>query len=272
MSSKTRWILLIPMVALLGCGSSQQAPPSVGSYLNLNGNWQFQIERLPGAALFSTPIEDLSGSLTSSGSTVTAVLHALPLEVPNCVAATSDISASGTLDTSGNLTLTFPIAGGVGSLSANFTENNTRPILSGTYQVVGGTCAQSATTVTFFQLANVTGTYSGAAQLFQVPIGSGPTSTVTAVLVQSDTPNADGQYPLTGTITMTGACTATLTFNQGIVSGDQLQSYPGSFNPVPPNSFTSSTTAFSNQVLLGGILDQLTGCPGSYIVHVLNRQ
>lgn len=258
-----RFTLLISLATLVGCGVSSTPPTTSSPYLNLTGNWQFQIQvvqGVPGGG-FSTPVEDFSGSLSSSAGSVTGILHARPLALPNCVAETADLPVNGSLDTAGNLTITFPIAGGVGTISFNATPPLRSPFLSGTYQAIGGTCAQASGSLTAFEVMNVTGTYIGTAtQIYPIPSGSAPTSNVTAILIQSDVPNGDGQYPLSGTITSTGACNSTLTFNQGLVYGDTIQSYPGPMFPMPTGSFTGFALPSSNHAVFSGNLYQFTGC------------
>jgi hypothetical protein len=47
----------------------------------------------------------------------------------------------------------------------------------------------------------------------------GTTTNVTVTLVQATAPNADGQFPLSGTITATGACSGTFPVTNEVVSG-----------------------------------------------------
>jgi hypothetical protein len=177
------------------------------------------------------------------------------------VAETTDLPVNGTLDAAGNLTITFPIAGGLGTISFNATPPLRSPLLSGTYQAEGGTCAQASGSLNAFRVQNVTGTYVGiATQMIPIPSGPAPTSNVTAVLVQSATPNSDGQFALSGTITSTGACNSTLTFNQGLVYGDTIQSYPAPMFPMPTGSFTCFVLPNSNQAVFSGNLYQFVGC------------
>lgn len=265
MGPKLSLALILPFATFLGCGTGTTPASSTPSYINVTGNWTV------GIATEAVPVPvvgSISGSLTSSGSSVTGVLRAYPLTFPNCVAETTDLPASGTLDTQGNLTLTFPIAGGTGSLSGNFTETTDRPILSGTYQVTGGLCAQSAIAVSFYQLLNLTGTFSGT-----VNTGTGmPNSTVTAVLVQSATPDSDGIYSLSGTITSVGPCTWTLTFAQGQVFGDEAQSFPFPPDPVPYDSFVAELPAYNAQFIPIAGLFQPTGCAAGAYWGNLTRQ
>jgi hypothetical protein len=122
--------------------------------------------------------------------------------------------------------------------------------------------------MTVYEALNVTGTYSGT-----VSAGTGtPTSTVTAVLVQSAAPNSDGEYTLSGTVTSVGACNSTLTFNQGLVFGNEAQSFPYPQDPVPNDGFVAVIPAYDTEFFPIAIFIQPTGCgPGQY-EGTLNRQ
>ena len=116
---------------------------------------------------------------------------------------------TGTLDANNNLTLTAPITAGSSTGTATITAtlgSNPQTLADASIQIVGGgSCAMPATPSTIAQFAPVTGTYTGT---FNVPnTGNVPVAgtniTVTAVLTQSTTANASGQYPITGTVNVT---------------------------------------------------------------------
>ena len=218
----------------LGCGNSPAPAPK---YIDVTGNWQFtlKITAPTPPALPSNPILVLSGSLSSSGSAVSGTLRAQSLSISPCVGRTANLAFTGTLDTAANLTLTAPISGGVATLSLNVGPS-LLPIRSGTYQVVGGPCAQTSIAIFAYQVPNITATFTGTlTEVLPPPTGTAPTVDVTAALVQAATPNSDGQYPLSGTVAFTGACTSTLAFSQGVIYGSELQSYP-SDQLLPPTS------------------------------------
>ncbi|HEY0794569.1 MAG TPA: hypothetical protein VGD64_02200, partial [Acidisarcina sp.] len=182
---------------------------------------------------------------------------------PPCVLPTTDLTATGKVDTAGNVTLTVPLAGGVATMAFN-AVSTLGPLDTGTYQVVGGACAQASVGLSAINVPNVTGTYKGTlTQILPVPSGTAPTDSVTAVLVQASTPNSDGQFPLSGTITATGACPATLTITQGVVAGIQVQSYPSPPLLFPVGaSFTGVTSPSVLSRSITGTLLQPSGCPG----------
>jgi hypothetical protein len=264
--------------ALTACSSTPTTPstpptPPTPSYVDVTGNWHFSLASPPTSF---KPVSSLSGSLSSSGSVVTGILHANPFAFPFCVEAATDLAVTGTLDTSGNLTLNFPIAGGTGTIVTPMYSLGAYS-LGATYQVAGGACAQASVGLDIASnVPNISGTYSGT--MIQQPSGS-LRSTVTVVLNQSTTPNSDGLYPLSGTVTSTGDCNSTLTFSQGLVTGDTAQSYP-SIDPQvgspvitgagPVNSYLGAST--NPNKFLESSINQLTGCGSTSYIGQLFRQ
>lgn len=160
-----------------------------------------------------TPITIFAGALQSTGGTVTGTLHDAGGAFPYCTSISQDLHATGTLDTANNLSLTFQVGGGTATIVATLNSNLGSPA-TGTYQIVGGSCAMPTTSMTMVEYAPATGTYSGS-----FTAGPGETTALTAVLTQSTIPNADGEFPLSGTVTATGGCTSSFTFSGGIVMG-----------------------------------------------------
>jgi hypothetical protein len=216
---------LFPLILLAGSGCSVSGGPTNsspgGTYLSLTGNWGILGYNSTGLA---APILEFTGALQSTGSSVTGTLRALDINgllgTP-CVALTQDLAATGTLDTSGNLTLTVPISGGVATIKVALSSNLHSPITQGSYQIVGGACAQGATTAFIDQYASATGTYVGTL----TPLGSSSTTSATVTLTQSLTPDADGLFALSGTVVLTGACNASFSFTGGTVTGGDINSF-----------------------------------------------
>ena len=96
----------------------------------------------------------------------------------------------------------------------------------GTWQILGGPCAMPTTSMAITQFAPLTGTYSGTLTNYGTTSNS---TNITAMLTQSTTPDADGRFPLTGTITATGACTGTFPLEPETVSGNGVAPSPGGF-------------------------------------------
>jgi len=256
---------------LIGCGGSAPAPPAP-VFPNVTGNWQFLVGD-PGSGIQlppGTPIFSLSGSLssTSTSGKVTGTLTALSLAgvigVTPCISDTTDIQVSGTIDSAGNLSLTAPISGGVATLTAVVTTNPI-PFYSGTYQVVGGPCAQTAVPLASIAVPNISGTYAGT--LTQgVPQGTG-SLTVKATLVESTAPNADGKYPLSGTLTYSGDCSGTFTLTNYLVAGVNMQN-----GPFLTGEFFTGTIPVQPTMPMVAFFSEPTGCVGIAYNGNLTRQ
>lgn len=235
-----RLVLLIPLAVLVGCGVSATPPIPSGNYLNLTGDW---VALAPPSSVtplsLPTPVGDFIGALQSSGSTVTGTFRAISTAFPECVDFTQDLPVTGTIDLNNKATLTIPIAGGTATITATITTPES--YTSATWQIVGGACAMPTTAIQIAEFAPATGTYTGVLNVIDtttnLPV-PGTATNVTATLVQSTTPNADGQFPLSGTLTATGACTGTFTVTNQVVSG---------------GIFMQANLSSSNMNLVGGI-------------------
>jgi hypothetical protein len=204
---------------------------------DLSGNWSMGTTSTAAVGYTSsttTTILGFRGALQfSNGSVSGTMIPSVNYESASCYATfeslvnnndviNTPIAFTGTLDASNNLTLTAPLAGGTATITATL-GSNAQTWADASYQIVGGSCAMSATSMTIAQIAPVTGTYIGTFTQpsfsgTDVPIAGG-NITVTAVLTQSTTANADGSFPLTGTITTTGAVTGTTTITGNVGGG-----------------------------------------------------
>lgn len=208
------------------------------------------------------------GALQSSGGTVTGTFRAISTTFPQCVSFTQDLQVTGTIDANNNVTLTIPIAGGTATIAATITTPQSYS--NGTWQIAGGSCAMTSTPIQIAEFAPVTGTYTGVFNALDtttnLPV-PGTATNVTATLLQATTPNSDGQFPLSGTITATGACTGSFPITNEVVSG-------GIFMPVQPGSSTVILTGGiipTGTTLLGGIIPY--GACGSQLYYgTLTRQ
>ena len=273
MFSKLRFTMLFPLAALLGCGVNPTPPSSSPATFDLSGDWLAMAPAGPGLPLtLPTPVAEFSGALQFNGNAVTGTFRALATNYPNpCVSILQDLQVTGTLDASNNLSLTIPISGGTATIAAPL-QNAYTYFNNGTWQITGGACAMASTQITMAHIAPVTGTYSGTfnvLNLTTVTIEPGTATTITAVLAQSTTPNADGQFPLTGTITATGACSGTFPLVNEVVSG-------GSITLSPPLT-GSSTEIFDGAVeptgtyIVGAFLP-LNACGSQDFSGTLTRQ
>jgi hypothetical protein len=249
----SRVALLLSAVALacvLGCGSTAT---SATSFPNISGNWEIvgTTKSPPGLA---SPISGFFGALQSSNGAVTGTLYAVSADPSApCVSFTEDLPVTGTIDAANNLSLNTTIAGGTATIQVTLTQDLQTFNTGGTYAITGGACAMPSTPMNAIQIPPITGTYTGTLTLSQ----SSPavTANVTAQLVQSTTPTADGHFPLSGTITISGGCPSSIPVSDEYVVGPSIQG-AGDPNllgailpPVPPAtsySILATVGAFSS--------------------------
>jgi hypothetical protein len=271
MCVKFRLAFLLPLATLLACGSNPAATPPVSNYPSFSGDWRAYTTANP----TSTPINGFVGVLSASGGTVSGSLIPFPYPTSPCLSiGTTPIPVAGTISSSGNMTITLPVAGGTATLNATLTSN-LETLVSGTYQIVGGSCAMSAAPMQVAEIAPLNGTYTGTVSVldsFGLPNPSTATN-ITAALTQSTAPNAEDMYPVTGTVTATGACALSFTLSANsfvwggtLLAGDSSGSYSlaGSFDPT---GTTSPVAVFST-------LTSSSSCPyaGQYFDGTLTRQ
>ena len=244
---------------------SSTAPPAA----SLSGNWVASVDANVTAphpiAGFGGPLQFTNGSVSGI---LTATASANSIYCQQTLVANPTAAATGTLDSNNNLTLTVPVAGGTATITATL-GSNPQTLADGSFQIVGGPCAVSATPMTIAQHAPVTGTYTGT---FNLPAtGNVPTPgsniTVTAVLTQSPTFNGNVVYPITGTVTVTGACTESATLAPGTVAGNAIYSADfGSNNQLAGPQFTGLSNPSASSILNATFQDAAAGgaCSAAY--------
>jgi hypothetical protein len=223
-------------------GSTTATTSTTPITATLSGNWSTGATPSNALSFGNQPIIGFNGPLQFSNGTVTGTLSAqVNPPFTNCSQfVTGASSVTGTLSSGNILTLTTPVAGGTATITANLGANP-QTLADASFQIVGGNCATSSTPVTFAQYAPLTGTYSGTfnvASAGNIPV-SGSNTTVTAVLAQSTTANTLGDYPVTGTVKVSGACTDSISFT-GFVAGGNLYPMTG---PVFMGSFEPTASA-----------------------------
>ncbi|MGA1983865.1 MAG: hypothetical protein ABSG84_15540 [Acidobacteriaceae bacterium] len=228
MSSRIRLTLLIPLAAVLGCAlpaaNSNPLPTEPAP-----GNWL--VSRYGSGAL--PQVSGFAGALQFSSGSVSGILtpeappNVTGLVFPTCTLF-APTAVTGTIDAGNNLTLSLPIGGGTATISATI-GSNPETAVTGSFQIVGGTCAMSAVSMTIAEYAPVTGTYTGSFTNMQ----DGTASPVTAVLTQSTIANSNGVFPLTGTVTLTGECSTSFVISDSYsyVEGDVVFAMSGA--PAP---------------------------------------
>jgi len=264
-----RFTLLIPLALFIGCGVNPAPSAPGSSALNLTGDWVVLVPSIPQVPpSLPSPLSDFMGALQSSGSNITGTFRAISTTFPQCVSPTQNLPVSGTIDSTNKVILTIPIAGGTATITATITTPQS--YTSGTWQIVGGACAMPPTTIDMAEFAPATGTYTGTLNIqnptTHLPV-PGTATAVTATLVQSPTPNADGQFPLSGTMTASGACTGTFSINDEVVTG-------GLFMQVLPSTSPAALiggTLPTGSPLIGGF-SAFSACGSQFYSGTLIRQ
>jgi hypothetical protein len=266
MSSPLRFRQTRPLIPLLaafviaGCGvgtTPTQTPPDAAS---LTGNWQIQQY----SSITTPPIgPSLLGALQVQGSQVTGTFYTTPI-CSNPVT----VSYTGSYDSStGNLTLTAVQVQPIPVQVQLAIPTDPATIATGTMiapaSLPGDTFGCDLKPITGpavgVEIAPLNGTYTGTLTDSANPSFSGP---ATLVLTQSSTPNSNGAFPLTGTLTFPASSnlgTYTLT---GTVSGEGIAlSFSSPAVIGPAISLTASTNPAASQItvtnlaFLGGGID-----------------
>lgn len=202
---------VLPLALLAGCApGTVTSAPSSHVLANVSGNWFFGVSD----PVQPVTVSSFSGSLNSSGSQVTGTFHAVDSTRSPCVSSALDLPVTGTIDSSNRLTLSFPISGGTATLTT--TTGGSYPVPGSSILISGGLCAENEAAMAG-AVPSVSGTYTGVL----TPGGStgaAPT-TATLTLAEASLPGADGFFPLSGTLTLSGSCSGTVSFANGSLSG-----------------------------------------------------
>jgi hypothetical protein len=266
--------LLLSTLLGLGCGVKPTGTTTTQSPYTFSGDWG--ISAVLGITT-QPPIDGFLGTLSASDGVVTGGLVPLPNSAVVGGACTTPsltpVPVAGAVDSNGNLTITLPVAGGTATLTATISTN-VETEATGSYKIVGGTCATTSTAMQIAQYAPLNGTYTGTLTATILPRGvqSNSTTTVSAVLAQSSTPNSNGLYPVAGTVTLGGACVATFTLSNAFVLGGALEGPDTSGNYFFGGA--SDPTASTLDSFLT-IQNSSTGCPFDnqyYLSGNLTRQ
>jgi hypothetical protein len=180
MRLRLRLLLLLPLSALLACGSNS---PGVALFTTPSGDWVFNVSNaLVNAGAFT-------GSLTIQSTSVSGILSYYN---PACMSAPQALAVSGSINSSGT-TMTLTTAAFSGSVA---TLTMQLPLISasvpnyafGTAVITGGSCALASTQLTANYInyfANFSGTLTGGSI-------TGPLS----ITVPTSPANSTGQFPI----------------------------------------------------------------------------
>ena len=235
-STRTRRVAAFTTLALAGllagllsgCGSakynelntSTTTTSSANAFAGATGNWKFTTGSL-------TQLPTLAGSVTVTGSAVSATLHPL---LASCAPPTDILHLSGKVDTNGLLTITsadWPD----GQLSISGTLSSDRHSLANpSITVTNGVCdtpaphtsnlaARVTSSASAQQYQAVTGNYAGS-----FVDSDGASIAVSATLSQPTAPDANGVYHLTGYATFPdNPCLTAPVITDSTVTGDSIQ-------------------------------------------------
>ena len=208
-------LFALPISAWFLCGCSTSPSPAGVTYSTrvLTGNWTFGPTDPPAGI---PPFGELTGALSGSGANVTGTFRTV-----GCVSSTQDIHFTGSQTASGMLTLTSTdLVNNVMVITVNLGDPVAivAPSWLGGMTVSGsGPCAYADIAMRVNQYPPLTGTFAGT-----VTGSAGATVTYTASFTQAAA-NADGQFPESGTITVsTGSCSTTYPIS-GLVAGTALR-------------------------------------------------
>ncbi len=268
-SLKAPLFFVLSLTLLAGCGAgtpSSPAPPA--AIPALSEDWSL-LGIATSPANLPTPVPLLTGTLTSSGATVTGTLRAYAGFPPGpdpsvpCVAPLTPLLVSGTVDAAGNLNLTIPIANGIATITGLLAADH-HTSATGSLTITGGACAMAATPMHITNFANATGTYTGTLDEYTVNstgitvIVPNTATPITVTLTEATTPNALGAFPVTGSVITTGACPAQFTITPGTtISGGVFfnTSLPDPSANPPFNDLAGAFKPDASSLFVGSFLD-----------------
>jgi hypothetical protein len=264
MNTGLRSLLLLPLVALVACGSSA---PSTSGTAPVSGDYVLSV-----TSGNSGPTS-FTGGLNISGSTVTGAFL-----FSNAASACNGtvLPVTGAIGSNNLLTLTSSVfAGNTATITIQFplTQNTTYTYdAAGTVQIVAGSsgtnCAFSLANIAAVYLAPYTGTWTGTITNTNSTV-SGTATLVVAEPITTGTTfnlNASGQFPATGTLSFSSTtCSISSIPLTGTVNGYTLslnQTVTGSQNPIVPSATETTNPVTFNVLIPSG---STSTCPaGAY--------
>jgi hypothetical protein len=259
MGSRLSLALLLPLAALFGCGGATSSPPpsntSTQPTYDFNGSWTAVSEIYPAEFPFSVLNANLQATNGSVTGTITPSTPYGAFDPDPCPANNTSVAVTGSLDADNDLTLSFPIAGGTGTLFAVLAENP-QTYSVGTWQVVGGPCAMSTTLMAIV----------GAPSTPYTPASPAPTTANLSggwrIVADYTLPNGTFQY----TYPRVNGFDGVLQFANGAVSGTLAPFVTSGCTAFSPIAVTGAIDANSNLTLtlpVGGGTATITATLGT---------
>lgn len=183
--------VLCTFLLLSGCSDAGTTTTSTAVPSNLvRGNWQ-----VSSTDSSSGVLPAISGSLSASSDKLVGTFH--PMGASACLPANSSFALTGAADEHNNITLTGPVAGGTLTVTGALASDG-RSLTSASYNIVGGSCAFAQKAAAMAQaFSPVSGNYAGS-----FADADGQVAQVTATFSQSPAADADGNFTLSGTATV----------------------------------------------------------------------
>jgi hypothetical protein len=191
-------LLLVVVSGFMGCSGGMTTTPAptptpTPTFLNLTGDWGVTATSTVTAGSTFT----IGVYLSSTQGSVSGIAHVFTLTP--CYLPNLNVPLTGTIDTSGNISLvSSTVANEVLTITGKTTNGTS--LASGTYSVAGGCLGGDKGTLAGGIVPAVTGTYSGSVHSL-----SGITIGVVAQLMQTSVPDVNGFLHLSGTAAFTGS-------------------------------------------------------------------
>lgn len=238
---------------LSGCAGlpPSVSPISAGSQ-NLTGNWLIAAD-VPPAQATTSPIYVLSGAINRQGANISGVFRA----VGTCISLSQDIAFTGSQTADGTLTLTSTnLPNNIATITLNFITLYNLTSGHGSMSITGsGPCSIPSTALFASEIQPVTVAYIGTVSAAS---GTPSTAAATANLTQA-TANSDGQFPVSGTVTIAGSsCTGNFSLT-GLVAGPSISA-----------TLLSTSGPAATGVVLGAIDPGLTGPSLTLSINILS--
>jgi hypothetical protein len=207
---------LFAAVALVACGGGGNnfggggARNPVQKYTDISGNW--------GMATSSSAASQqdyIAGTINSdSQGHISGIVHVMDpndlFGTSGCYNALTDVSVSGTINSSNSITTT---SASVDSqiFTASLTATSDGGTMSGSYSITGGCAGGDRGQVGAVRFPNMSGTWHGTVTS---SVDNTTNTSIAGTLTETQSPNADGIYPVSGTVTLNSRCFTSATLIQ----------------------------------------------------------
>ncbi len=182
--------LSVPILLSTGCSGDSTVTANPNAIPLAKGNWQIN-----SAASAAVKLPVFSGEFTTQAGTITGILHTQSGTA--CISPAASFELTGSADDKNLVTLAGPVAGGTLTLTGTLAADG-RSLSTATYNVASGACGFAAKVEATAQaFTPITGNYAGT-----FADTDGQVAQVTANFSQSTTPDANGNFTLAGTATV----------------------------------------------------------------------